>query len=33
MLLLPLVRAGGFGASDALLLAAIGAWRGWPLVL
>jgi prepilin signal peptidase PulO-like enzyme (type II secretory pathway) len=32
-LLLPLVRAGGFGEGDALLLAAIGAWRGWQFVL
>jgi Flp pilus assembly protein protease CpaA len=27
-LLLPFVRTGGFGASDALLLAAVEAWRG-----
>jgi Flp pilus assembly protein protease CpaA len=32
-LLLPFVRAGGFGAGDALLLAAIGAWQGWAVVL
>ena len=33
LLLLPFVRAGGFGAGDALLLAAIGAWQGWQFVL
>ena len=30
---LPLVLAGGFGPADALLLAAIGAWEGWRVVL
>ena len=32
-LLLPFVRAGGFGGGDALLLAAVGAWRGGEFVL
>lgn len=33
LLLLPFVILGGFGAADALLLAAIGAWQGWQFVL
>lgn len=33
LLLLPFVRRGGFGGADALLLALVGAWLGWPLVL
>ncbi|MPZ15904.1 MAG: hypothetical protein GEU73_16030 [Chloroflexi bacterium] len=33
LLLLPFVRVGGFGAGDALVLAGIGAWLGWPVVL
>ncbi len=32
-LLLPFVLLGGFGAGDALLLAAIGTWQGWTFVL
>jgi len=32
-LLLPFIWAGGFGAGDALLLAAIGAWQGCQFVL
>ena len=31
-LLLPFVRTGGFGG-DALVLGAVGAWRGWQFVL
>lgn len=33
LLLLPFVALGGFGLADALLLAAIGAWKGWQFVL
>ena len=33
LLLLPLVLLRGFGAADALLLAAVGAWLGWEFVL
>jgi prepilin peptidase CpaA len=33
LLLLPFVIRGGFGAADALLLAALGAWQGWQFVL
>lgn len=29
----PFVLRGGFGGGDALLLAFIGAWRGWQFVL
>jgi Flp pilus assembly protein protease CpaA len=32
-LLLPLVRRGGFGGGDALVLGAVGAWRGWQFVV
>ena len=32
-ILLPFVLRGGFGAADALLLAAIGAWLGWEFAL
>lgn len=33
LLLVPFVRLGGMGAGDALVLAAIGSWGGWPFVL
>jgi prepilin signal peptidase PulO-like enzyme (type II secretory pathway) len=33
LLLLPFVWAGGFGAGDTLLQAAIGTWQGWQFVL
>ena len=33
LLLAPLVWRGGFGAADALLLGAIGAWQGWQFAL
>jgi hypothetical protein len=32
-LLLPLVRTGGFGGGDALVLGAVGVWRGRQFVL
>jgi hypothetical protein len=32
-LLLPFVDTGGFGGGDALVLGAVGAWRGWQFVL
>ena len=32
-LLLPFVRTGGFGGGAALVLGAVGAWRGWQFVL
>lgn len=33
LLPLPLVLRGGLGAADALLLATVGAWEGWRVVL
>jgi Flp pilus assembly protein protease CpaA len=33
LIILPFVLIGAFGAADALLLAAIGAWKGPPFVL
>jgi hypothetical protein len=32
-LLLPFVGTGGFGGGDALVLGAVGAWRGWQFVV
>gem|GEM_PF-5380734 len=33
LILLPFTLAGGFGEGDALLLAAVGAWRSCQFVL
>ena len=33
LVLVPLVLFGGFGVGDALLVAAIGAWEGWPSII
>ncbi|MHB8621709.1 MAG: prepilin peptidase [Chloroflexota bacterium] len=33
LVLVPLVVFGGFGVGDALLVAAIGAWEGWPAIV